>query len=164
MKNVHSFSPEETREIGREVAAALRAAPPIAAARVLALRGDLGAGKTTFVQGLFRGFGVRRRPISPTFVIMRRYRIPVRRGATGQNQFSLLYHFDAYRLRREEDAAILGFDAILADPKNVVLVEWPENIKGILPRSAWRIGFAYGKKESERIISGTPIPGVRGNK
>ena len=161
MKNVHSFSPEETREFGGEVAEALIAAPAIGGARVLALKGNLGAGKTTFVQGLFRGFGVRRRPISPTFVIMRRYRIPARRAAGTRNRFSFLYHFDAYRLRREEDAAILGFDAILADPRNVVLVEWPENIAGVLPRDAWRIGFAYGTKESERIISPAFSPAVR---
>jgi tRNA threonylcarbamoyladenosine biosynthesis protein TsaE len=120
---------------------------------VIALRGDLGAGKTTFTQGFFRGLGIRRSPISPTFVLMRRY--PYRRHG-----FSDIYHIDAYRLSGAAAAAAIEMDKILKEPKNIVLVEWPEKIKDILPRGAARLDFLHGKKENERTIkikSGFPL-------
>ncbi len=153
MRTVHSFSSEETKALGAEIAGSLAAHRGNSRrACVVALRGDLGAGKTTFTQGMFRGLGVKRRPISPTFVIMRRYKVPARRPSSAERRFADIYHFDAYRLKKEEDAAVLGFEEILADPKNIVLVEWPEMIKGVLPSGAVRIDFQYGKKENERII------------
>lgn len=153
MKTVHSFSSEETKALGTEIAGSLAARRGSGGrACVVALWGDLGAGKTTFTQGMFRGLGVKRRPISPTFVIMRRYKVPARRLSSAERRFTDIYHFDAYRLKKEEDAAVLGFEKILADPKNIVLVEWPEMIKGVLPSGAAQIDFRYGKKENERII------------
>jgi tRNA threonylcarbamoyladenosine biosynthesis protein TsaE len=132
-----------------------------ARALVIALRGDLGAGKTTFTQGFFRGLGIKRNPISPTFVIMRRYRVAKRpafaRASAGKklqiaNCFTDIYHFDAYRLKKIEDVAVLEIDRILADPKNIILIEWPERIKKILPRGAVWFEFKYGKQENERMI------------
>jgi len=114
-------------------------------ALVIALRGDLGAGKTTFTQGFFRGLGIKRNPISPTFVIMRRYAV---RSAGFRN----VYHFDAYRLKKAEDMEVLEFGKILMDPKNIILVEWPEKIQGALPRETVRLDFIHGKKENERVI------------
>jgi tRNA threonylcarbamoyladenosine biosynthesis protein TsaE len=114
-------------------------------ALVLALRGDLGAGKTTFTQGFFRGLGIKKNPISPTFVIMRRY-------AIRNSEFRNVYHFDAYRLKKEEDMEVLEFGKIRSDPKNIILVEWPEKIQGALPRGTVRLNFIHGKKENERII------------
>jgi tRNA threonylcarbamoyladenosine biosynthesis protein TsaE len=118
-------------------------------ALVIALQGDLGAGKTTFAQGFFKGLGIKKRAVSPTFVIMRRYKIP---SVPHNKCYVLLHHMDAYRLRKPEDVTTLGFEKILGDPQNVLLVEWPENIKGALPRSAVKIKFQYGKKENERKI------------
>ncbi len=112
---------------------------------VIALRGDLGAGKTTFAQGFFRGLGIRRNPISPTFVLMRRY--PYRRHG-----FSDVYHIDAYRLSGVAAAAAIEIDAILKNPKNIVLVEWPDKIRGIFSRGVVWLDFIHGKKENERII------------
>ena len=154
MRTVHSFSSEETKALGAEIAGSLagRRSRGDRKACVVALRGDLGAGKTTFTQGFFRGLGVKRRPISPTFVIMRHYKIPARRGTSGERRFTDIYHFDAYRLRKEEDVAVLGFQKILTDPRNIILVEWPEMIKGILPSDAVKMDFQYGKNENERII------------
>ena len=63
------------------------------------------------------------------------------------------YHIDAYRLKKPEHLAALGFDAILNEPRNVVLIEWPEQAKNILPKNAMWIRFKYGKKENERIIT-----------
>jgi tRNA threonylcarbamoyladenosine biosynthesis protein TsaE len=147
MKTFHSYSSGETKQFGCEPAQSLIAhrSGRYAHALVLALRGDLGAGKTTFTQGFFRGLGIKKNPISPTFVIMRRYKIPV-------NRFTDIYHFDAYRLKKEEDMDVLGFGKILADPKNIILIEWPEKIQGALPRGTMRLDFIHGKKENERII------------
>jgi len=111
---------------------------------VFALKGNLGAGKTTFVQGFFRGLGLKR-AASPTFIIMRRYSL--KRGI-----FKNVYHMDAYRLKKTKELKVLEFGEILADPQNIVLIEWPERIKNILPKNVKWIIFKHGKKEDERII------------
>ncbi len=147
MKTFQGFSSEETKRFGKEIAESLLSDKDrkTRMAMVITLRGDLGAGKTTFTQGFFRGLGIRRSPTSPTFVLMRRY--AMRRAG-----FSNVYHIDAYRLSGAAATDALDMDAVLKDPRNIVLVEWPEKIEDILPRDAMRLEFAYGKKENERII------------
>jgi tRNA threonylcarbamoyladenosine biosynthesis protein TsaE len=115
-------------------------------ATVIALQGDLGTGKTTFTQGFLEALGIKRRVPSPTFVIMKRYKLK-------HPYFTNAHHMDAYRLRKPEDVSQLGFEKILADPKNIVLVEWPENIKGALPRGTRKVIFKYGEKENERVVT-----------
>lgn len=124
---------------------------------VIVLSGELGAGKTTFVQGFLKGAGIRGRAPSPTFVIMRRYRIP--RGAKKIGvPFSNVIHMDAYRLQpaAAKNAAhltALQFDEIVGNPRNIVLIEWGERIKGAIPKGAFRVRFRYDKKEGERIVT-----------
>ena len=144
MKTYRTYSSLETKQLGRRAAHELLERQG-GRALVIALRGDLGAGKTTFTQGFLGALGITKRVPSPTFVIMKRYRI---RHA----HFANAHHMDAYRLRKADDAGPLGFDAILKDPQNIVLVEWPENITGALPRGTKNIRFTYGKKENERVI------------
>lgn len=105
---------------------------------ILALTGELGAGKTTFVQGFLSGLGVRRRAVSPTFILMRR--------------FGNVYHLDAYRLKEPRELEKIGFKEITADPQNVVLVEWADKVRCLIPRNATWIKFKHGKQESERLI------------
>jgi tRNA threonylcarbamoyladenosine biosynthesis protein TsaE len=147
MKIYQSFSSKETERIGAAVAREILDAKTGAkkSAAIFALRGNLGSGKTTFAKGFFRGLGVKSRVKSPTFVIMRRSRI---RG----KMFTDVFHIDAYRLRKPEALLALDFKIIAADPKNIVLVEWPENAKGVIPRGARHLEFRYGKKENERKI------------
>ncbi len=86
------------------------------------LRGDLGSGKTTWTQGLAKGLGVIEDVTSPTFVILSEYtsgRMP-------------LYHMDAYRLEKPEEAYDLGFDELLCHD-GVLVIEWPEQIEPLLP-------------------------------
>ena len=142
MKSFRTYSSKETTELGREFAG--RIARPHKGATVLALRGELGAGKTTFTQGFARGLGIKRRMMSPTFIIMRRFKIPAR-------QFKNLYHIDAYRLKSSDAQSALGLENVFADPTAIVLVEWPERLK--LPKGVQKIMFRHGKKENERIIS-----------
>lgn len=88
---------------------------------VIALSGELGAGKTTFAQGFAQGLGIKGKIISPTFLIIRQYPIP--------NQKNFFYHIDLYRLENI-DLKNSGLEEILSDPENVVLIEWAEKING----------------------------------
>ncbi len=112
----------------------------------LCLSGDLGAGKTTFAQGLLLALGADGPFTSPTFVIMKEYSLimPV-------NSIKRVYHVDAYRVE-EKDLASLGFAEWCADPEGIVILEWPERIKNILPPNAWHLTFAW-KNDTEREIS-----------
>ena len=168
MKTCKSYSSRETKEFGAALAKkiiasqeALRARIRAASTRavVVALQGDLGAGKTIFTQGFARGLGIKRRMASPTFIIMRRFAIPrsAKNSAAGSTKNSAatlknIYHIDAYRLKELDSLEVLGFKEILTDPQNILLVEWPEKIRKILPKGTIWLKFRHGKKENERII------------
>jgi tRNA threonylcarbamoyladenosine biosynthesis protein TsaE len=120
--------------------------PPRARATVVSLVGDLGAGKTTFIQGLLAGLGARTGGASPTFVLMRR--TPLKKG-----RFSDVFHLDVYRLDGPRDLAPLEFKKITRDPRHLVLVEWADKIRRALPRDRVEIRFAHGSKKNERRIT-----------
>jgi tRNA threonylcarbamoyladenosine biosynthesis protein TsaE len=105
---------------------------------VFALSGELGTGKTAFVQGFLSGLGIRRRAISPTFILIRR--------------FGRVYHMDAYRIKSPEEFAKLGWANILSDPRNIVLLEWADKVKRLVPKDAVWIKFWHGGAENERVI------------
>lgn len=117
-------------------------------AMILALTGDLGAGKTTFAQGLAGALGIKSRITSPTFLIIRRYNIP-RAKSRGYINF---HHIDAYRLNSPKELLDLGFADLLKDPKNIILIEWADKIKNILPEGTSWMAFSHGDKEGERIV------------
>jgi tRNA threonylcarbamoyladenosine biosynthesis protein TsaE len=152
MKTYQSFSSEETKKLGEKTAkqfgGAGAKAKKSAGALVFALKGELGAGKTTFVQGFFRGLGLMKWAPSPTFIIMRRHALPWRRGRA----FSDIFHVDAYRLKKAADLGALDFDDVLGNPKNIVLIEWGDRAKQILPKNAIWLTFRHGKHENERRI------------
>lgn len=95
---------------------------------VVALRGDLGAGKTTFVRLLARKLGIKAKIQSPTFLIMKSYDFNI-----GNKKFNLV-HSDWYRLKDRRDLSTLGFNDIISDPKNLIMIEWPERIRRIIPK------------------------------
>ena|SRR3989344_6386201 len=97
---------------------------------IIALSGELGAGKTTFAQGFAKGLGVEAKIISPTFLIIRQYPIPVRGN--------FFYHIDLYRLENI-DLKNSGLEEILSNPSNVVLIEWAEKISNNLPKETKKI-------------------------
>ena len=148
IETYHTSSSEETRKLGHEVGESLSRVTikniklngPI----VVALKGDLGAGKTTFVQGFLKGLGSKKRVVSPTFVLMKRHKL---------KKFSNVFHIDAYRLKKPEQFEVLGMDDILSDPRSVVIIEWPEQAKEFIPKNALWLTFKYGKKENERTIT-----------
>jgi len=114
-------------------------------ALVIALHGDLGSGKTTFVQGLARGLGIKRRIISPTFIIMRTYKIKFK---IQNSKFKIVvqnskffYHIDLYRTENESDIEGLGIKEIINDSQNIVAIEWPEKMGNLLPKDRVDIYF-----------------------
>lgn len=103
-------------------------------ATVIALSGELGAGKTTFTQVLARTLGVEEAVQSPTFVIEKIYPL--------QNQaFARLIHIDAYRLKSEQELDVLHWGELLQDASNLMVLEWPEMVPRRVPPDAIRIRF-----------------------
>lgn len=122
-------------------------------AQVVALVGDLGAGKTTFVQGFAKGLGIKNRIVSPTFLIFRNYFIPSSLRARAKQSYKNFYHVDAYRIQSPKEFNALNFKSILHSPFNILLIEWADKIKNILPKGTIWVNFSHGRKESERIIT-----------
>jgi len=128
-----SRSADQTRRIGTRLGNALKRGD------VICLQGDLGAGKTTFVQGLAQGWGSKDAVSSPTFIIINEYR----RDNDGK-----LFHMDAYRLDSTPEAEELDLDSMLAD--GVLIVEWPERMAGLIPSERLWINIdhvAEGERE-----------------
>lgn len=134
----------KTARLGAIVARELLRTAPGRGAFVIALFGDLGSGKTTFTQGFARALGVRHRITSPTFLLARAY--PIKSGRT-------LYHIDCYRIRSSRDLVALGFRDWVAHPDHIVVIEWAEKVKRLLPKRAIRIRFSHGAHPAERIIT-----------
>jgi len=133
-----SKSAYDTTRLGGEFAKKLQGGD------VIALYGDLGSGKTTFVQGLARGLGVKQRIISPTFVIIRQYKAsPPRCNA--------FYHIDLYRIDSERAIKGLGLEEIISDPQNIVAIEWAEKMGNMLPKKRIDIYFEYVDEHKRRI-------------
>src|SRR3989344_5682881 len=108
-----SKSAEETQELAKSLAEKVASLPLKKEAYILAFSGDLGAGKTNFVQGFATGFRVTNKVLSPTFVIMKKF--PISSGG-----FETLVHIDCYRVDKEEDLLELGWSDSFKDPKSVI--------------------------------------------
>jgi tRNA threonylcarbamoyladenosine biosynthesis protein TsaE len=124
MKTIKTKSEEETKIIAEKIAG------QFADGGIIALSGDLGAGKTTFAQGFAKGLKITSRIVSPTFLIIRQYPLP------GKKNF--FYHIDLYRMENI-DLKNSGLEEILNDETNVVLIEWSEKILEHLPENITRI-------------------------
>ena len=129
-----SRSPEQTRRVGRRLGEALQTGD------VIALQGDLGAGKTTFVQGIAQGWGSVDSVSSPTFILVNAYR------RADQSQ---LFHMDAYRLDSTPEAEELDLDSMLA--QGALLIEWPERINGLVPNERLWIKFEHVDEEEREM-------------
>lgn len=122
-------------------------APRAQGATLVTLSGGLGAGKTAFTQTIARAFGVVEPVTSPTFVLEKIYELP-------KGPFKRLVHIDAYRLNGVEELAPLGFDEVMRDPGNLILLEWPERVEGALPDPTARITFALHPDGSRTLSYG----------
>ncbi len=107
-------------------------------ATVVALEGNLGAGKTYFAQAFGKVMGVEENMPSPTFVIMKSYKVD-------WGGFRKLIHIDAYRIEKEQELLNLGWEELVGNPENIILIEWPERVPGLIPKEARRIHFTHGE-------------------
>lgn len=134
-----SHSPEQTRRLGMRLGALL------CPGDVICLQGDLGAGKTTLVQGLAAGWGSLDPVSSPTFILVNVYRRP------NEDQ---LFHFDTYRIESVSEAEELDLEAMLnAGP---LIIEWPERMAGVLPAERLWIKLEYVDDDRRQL---TFLPG-----
>lgn len=130
-----THSPEETRAWAAELANLL------SPGSVLALHGDLGAGKTCFIQGLASGLDVRETVASPTYTLVHEYtgRLP-------------LYHIDLYRIHDSEEALDIGLDEYISG-NGVTAIEWADRAGDVLSADTWHIWIAHGATPDERVIT-----------
>jgi len=131
-----SESVEKTRRIARDLAKRflkLRQKKAL----IIGLTGELGSGKTVFVQGFAQGMGVRGKIVSPTFILMRRH--------------ANFYHFDCYRIKKPKEILDLGWREIISNSQNIVLIEWAEKIKKILPKKYIKIKFEHVDRNKRKI-------------
>ncbi len=140
-----STSAAQTKKIAKIFAEELLNGRPGKGAFIIALKGNLGAGKTTFVQGLMRGLGVKRKIVSPTFTLLRSYAIKT-------DTFLTIHHFDCYRMTDERELNDLGFKEMVKDPRSIVLIEWPERVVKAIPRKKVEVVLDYGNMINERTV------------
>jgi tRNA threonylcarbamoyladenosine biosynthesis protein TsaE len=147
MKTIHTQSFKATQKLGKELARKINPG------QIICLSGELGSGKTTFVQGLLTGLKVKGPYTSPTFVIMKKYESKVNLTCrqTGSQKSKVIYHLDAYRVN-EKDILNLGWEEIISQPDNLVIIEWAERIKKIIPVSAKWINFSWEGEKKRKII------------
>jgi tRNA threonylcarbamoyladenosine biosynthesis protein TsaE len=129
-----SRSPEQTRQLGVRLGGALQTGD------VICLQGELGAGKTTLVQGIAQGWGSLDSVSSPTFILVNVYR-----RADG----SQLFHMDAYRLDSVSEAEQLDLDSMLAE--GALIIEWPERMSGLVPAERLWIEFTHAGEEEREL-------------
>jgi len=114
-------------------------------ALIIALEGNLGSGKTTFVQGLAEELGVKENVLSPTFVIQKDFPLSLK-------NFQNLYHIDAYRLKNYKELLDLGFADLIKNPENLIIIEWADKVRKILPRDIIKIKFENLGGNKRKII------------
>lgn len=113
-------------------------------ATLVCLKGDLGAGKTAFTKAAAKALGIKEHITSPTFVLMKRFMIH-------EPGFKNLIHIDAYRLEKGEQLKKLGWEQLLSDPGNLILLEWPERVSDVLPSDAITLNFEFIDENTRKI-------------
>lgn len=140
---IKTTSAAETQDFGAQLAK--RLSPGV----VVCLYGDLGAGKTTLVQGIAKGLRIKKRLISPTFILARKYLLKAK-GLRLKAKY--LWHIDLYRLQNISEAKAIGIEELLADQTSILLIEWPEKIESMLPKNRWNIRLEMVGENKRRII------------
>lgn len=145
-------NPVQTRKLGELMAKELRGG------EIICLMGELGSGKTTFAQGLLRGLKVKGPHTSPTFIVMKHYKKEIPRlksqfptkSQISKSEIRNIYHIDAYRVGAK-DILSLGWEEIIGNKNSVVIVEWAERIRAIVPKRAIWIKFEHTGNDERKI-------------
>ena len=130
---MQTFRITKEEEVAGIVSEILSILPQKTSAHILTLKGELGAGKTTFTKALAKELGVTEHVTSPTFVLMKKYAI------ANHPQFKTLVHIDAYRVEDIDEVKILHLEELYTDPTNIICIEWPEKIEGLIPQDVLRV-------------------------
>lgn len=142
MEKAITKSEQETIKFGERLAKKFRGG------EILCLEGELGTGKTTLIKGIAKGLGIRRNITSPTFVLMKLY--PIKHPSIQASKH--LCHIDAYRINDAQELVDIGALEYLASPTTVVVIEWAEKVKDILPKHCTWVKVKHGKSKDKRII------------
>lgn len=146
MISLKTNSVHQTQKVAKLLAQEiLKDKPKRKEALVLALTGELGAGKTTFIQGFVRGLGIKKRIISPTFVLIKNYKLRAL-------NYKLLSHIDCYRISKPSELLQLGIAEIFKNSQALICIEWAEKIQKILPKNTLWLKFKHSRKYNERTI------------
>jgi len=133
-------SPRETADFGFKLAKRVRGG------EIYALIGDLGGGKTCFTKGFAKGLGIKRLIISPSFILMKIYKVRL-----GKVKF--FCHIDAYRLKRSGEILEVGVKEFLGRADTITVIEWANKIKNVLgPYKKTKLNFSFVDKNSRKII------------
>lgn len=137
---------KETEEIAKLfLEKILKTKPKNEGALVVALSGDLGAGKTAFTQSVAKHLGIKEEIKSPTFVIYKKYYIK-KLGV-----YKFMFHIDAYRLKNAKELLYLGWEEIINNKEHLVFIEWPENVSKIIPKGAKFVYISHNKNGSRNL-------------
>ncbi len=137
------------KDLGKEVKNFLNTLTSQDGATVIGLYGDLGAGKTAFTKKLAEVLGVKETVTSPTFVIEKIYTLDNKE--TNKN-FSNLIHIDAYRLEGSRELKQLGWDTIVSNSRNIIIVEWADKVEDILSSNTKRIYFKITEESLQNNV------------
>ena len=143
---VYSKNVKNTQKIATDLVGKIKSFK-VDEAIVVALEGELGAGKTVFVKAFAKALGIKDKIKSPTFVLIKKYKIPKTDGH--------MYHLDCYRLRDGKDLMILGIQDFLRESHNIVFIEWSERVKKILPSRHIKVHIDHIDQHTRKLrISG----------
>ncbi|PIR72665.1 MAG: tRNA (adenosine(37)-N6)-threonylcarbamoyltransferase complex ATPase subunit type 1 TsaE [Candidatus Nealsonbacteria bacterium CG10_big_fil_rev_8_21_14_0_10_36_24] len=146
-KEYITSSSAQTKKLGQKLAKDILKKKPEKTAFVIGLEGELGSGKTTFVQGFAKALGIKEKVLSPTFVIIKRFQF----NNLTIKQFNNFYHLDCYRIKKPRELLDLGFKEIISNPRNIVAVEWADKIKKIMPEDVLWINFEFIDEKKRKI-------------
>ncbi len=154
---------KQTQKLAEMLAKEIKSTPLQKRAFIVGLEGELGGGKTTFTQGFAKGLKIKEKILSPTFVILKKFKIhkhelklktqnsKLKTQETEKKNYKYFYHFDCYRLESSKDLTTMGFKEIIKNPENIVLIEWADKIKRALPKEYLKIKFRWLDKNKREI-------------
>lgn len=156
-------SSSQTKKLGEKIAREVINNPPGKKAVIIGLKGDLGSGKTAFLQGFAKGLGIKQKILSPTFVLMKRYDIKNQGTYFKRNKCSAehlnkeskcsgFYHFDCYRIDKPRELLNFNFKEIISNSKNIITIEWAERIAKVLPKKMIWVEFIFVDKNKRKIL------------
>lgn len=138
MKKYLTNSSLETKNLGQKLGKSLRNG------EIILLFGDLGAGKTTFVQGLAKGLNISDRILSPTFVLHRAHGIP-------KSGIKTLNHIDLYRIENPADIKSLGLEEVVNEDDSITVIEWADRLSDFKQKKGYKVWFNYLDENQRQI-------------